>query len=179
MRADSLGFPLTFDVAGRPVLIIGDAGDVDGAKKRALLEAAGAQVRALAPDDFTDADCDGACLVLVVKRDPAVAARVAAAARARGVLVWCSDDPGRSDVAMPAIARLGPLTIAIATAGASPSLASRLRALLEERLGAPFARFVTALGERRRAGDLASRRADLDGLELELRVRYPDWFDEG
>jgi siroheme synthase (precorrin-2 oxidase/ferrochelatase) len=176
MRADSLGFPLLFDVDGHAVLLVADAGDADAARKSALLTAAGAQVRTVTPDAFADADCDGARLVLCIRRDPALAARVAAAARARGVLVWCSDDPARSDVTMPAIARVGPLTIAIATGGASPSLASRLRARIEEQLGDTFARFVTALGARRRAGDIQSRRADLDGFDLELRPRYPDWF---
>jgi siroheme synthase (precorrin-2 oxidase/ferrochelatase) len=77
---------------------------------------------------------------------------------------------------MPAIARLGPVTIAVATSGASPSLASRLRARIEEQLGETFARFAAALGARRKGGDIASRRADLDGFELEIRARYPDWF---
>jgi siroheme synthase (precorrin-2 oxidase/ferrochelatase) len=176
MRAESLGFPITFDVDGVAVLLVGDADDADAARKRLLLEEAGARVRAVAPDDFRADDCDGVRLVLLTRRDPAAAATVAAAARARGALVWCSDDPAGSDFAMPAIARLGPLRLAISTGGGSPSLASRLRALLEAQLGDTFARFVTALAARRRQGDVAARRADLDGFDLELRARYPDWF---
>jgi siroheme synthase (precorrin-2 oxidase/ferrochelatase) len=90
--------------------------------------------------------------------------------------VWCSDDPARSDFAMPAVAQLGPVRIAVATAGASPTLAGKLRATFEEQLGERFADFVRALGKRRAAHGIDERRADVDGFELELRVRYPDWF---
>jgi siroheme synthase (precorrin-2 oxidase/ferrochelatase) len=79
---------------------------------------------------------------------------------------------------MPAIARLGPLRIAISTGGASPSLAGRLRALFEAQLGARFGRFVAALAERRKLHDAAARRADLDDLELTLTTRYPAWFSD-
>jgi siroheme synthase (precorrin-2 oxidase/ferrochelatase) len=174
MRADAFGFPITLDVEGADVLLVG--ADDDAARKRDLLLAAGARVRVVTPAAFVDADCAGARLVLLTAREPALAANVARAARAQGALVWCSDDPARSDLAMPAIAQLGPFRLAIATAGRSPSLASRLRARLEEQLGETFARFVTALGERRPGGDVAARRADLDGFDLEVRARYPDWF---
>jgi siroheme synthase (precorrin-2 oxidase/ferrochelatase) len=176
MRADSLGFPITLDVDGAAVLVVGDSDDADAERKRRLLEEAGAQVRQVAPAHFRDEDCDGARLVLLTRRDRAIATRVAAAARARGALVWCSDEPAACDLAMPAIARLGPLTIAIATSGGSPGLASRLRVRFEEALGETFARFVTALGERRPTQDVAARRADLDGFSLDVRVGYPDWF---
>lgn len=177
MRAESLGFPLTFDVDGMTVLLVGAADDVDAARKRALLEQSGALVRQVAPAAFTDGDVDGARLVLSTTREPELAARVAKAARARHAIVWCSDDPAQSDVAMPAIAQLGPMRIAISTGGASPSLAGRLRALFEAQLGARFGRFVAALAERRKLKDADARRADLDGLELELKVRYPPWLD--
>jgi siroheme synthase (precorrin-2 oxidase/ferrochelatase) len=90
--------------------------------------------------------------------------------------VWCSDDPARSDFAMPAIAQLGPARIAISTAGGSPALAGKLRALFENQLGERFAEFARALARRRAGNTIEQRRADVDGFELELRVRYPDWF---
>src|SRR5882724_9556731 len=105
MRGDAPGFPINFDVDGQVVLVVGD--DDDAARKRELCEEAGARVTQLAPGAFSDGAVDGARLVLLTTREPALAERVSAAARARGVLVWCSDDPGRSDLAMPAIARLG------------------------------------------------------------------------
>ncbi|HEX9105420.1 MAG TPA: NAD(P)-dependent oxidoreductase, partial [Polyangia bacterium] len=117
MRGDAVGFAITLDVEGQAVLVVGD--DADAARKRALLEDARARVTQRAPADFSDADVDGARLELVSAREPALAARVSAAARARGVPVWCSDDPAHSDFAMPAVAQLGPVRITIATAGGS------------------------------------------------------------
>ena len=101
-------------------------------------------------------------------REPALAARVSDAARARGVLVWCSDDPARSDFAMPAIAALGPVRIAVSTAGGSPTLAGKLRAIFEKQLGERFADFVRALASGAPLHSIDERRAGLDGFELEL-----------
>jgi siroheme synthase (precorrin-2 oxidase/ferrochelatase) len=174
MRLDAAGFPITFDVDGRAVLLVGD--DEDAARKRSLLEEGGAAVTQLAPGQFSDDAVDGAKLVLLTARDRALAARVSAAARARGVPAWCSDDPARSDFAMPAIARLGPLRITVSTAGGSPALASRLRAQFEAQLGERFAEFARALAARRPERTVDERRADLDGFDVEVRVTYPGWF---
>ena len=183
MRADALGLPITLDVEGVRVVLVGD--DEDAARKRALVAASGGAVTELAPAAFSDAALDGARLVLSTGHDAALAARVSQAARARGALVWCADDPPRSDFAMPAVARLGAARIAVATAGAAPALSSRVRQALEAGLGETFGRFVTALGELRarvqqEEPDFARRRerltAALDGFVLEIRARYPDWF---
>jgi uroporphyrin-III C-methyltransferase/precorrin-2 dehydrogenase/sirohydrochlorin ferrochelatase len=176
MRGEAVGFAITLDVEGQAVLVVGD--DADAARKRSLLEDAGARVTQLAPAVFSDGAVDGAKLVLSSARDPALAARVSAAARARGIPVWCSDDPACSDFAMPAVAQLGPVRLAISTSGGSPTLAGRLRAIFETQLGARFAAFGRALAARRPARTIDERRADVDGFELELRVRYPDWFDD-
>jgi siroheme synthase (precorrin-2 oxidase/ferrochelatase) len=174
MRGDAIGFAITLDVEGQAVLVVGD--DADAARKRALLEDAGARVTQVASAEFVDEHVDEQRLVLLSVREPALAARVSAAARARSVPVWCSDDPARSDFAMPAIAQLGPARIAISTAGGSPALAGKLRALFENQLGERFAEFARALARRRAGNTIEQRRADVDGFELELRVRYPDWF---
>ncbi|HEY1587663.1 MAG TPA: NAD(P)-dependent oxidoreductase [Polyangia bacterium] len=174
MRGDAVGFAITLDVEGQAVVVIGD--DADAARKRALLEDAGARVTQLAPDAFADAAVDGARLVLLSARDAVLAARVSAAARARGVPVWCSDDPARSDFAMPAIASLGPVRIAVSTSGGSPTLAGKLRAIFEKQLGERFADFARALARRRSAHTIDERRADVDGFDLDVSARYPDWF---
>jgi siroheme synthase (precorrin-2 oxidase/ferrochelatase) len=176
MRTDAPGFSITLDVEGQSILVVGD--DADAARKRALLESAGARVTQLAPGAFADDAVDGARLVLLSVRDPALAARVSAAARARSVPVWCSDDPARSDFAMPAIAQLGPARFAISTAGGSPTLAGKLRAIFEQQLGERFAAFVQALAGRRPSRTIDERRAELDGFDLALEVRYPDWFKD-
>ena len=175
MRGEATGFAITLDVEGQAVLVVGD--DADAARKRALLEDAGARVTQLPPGAFADGAVDGARLVLLSARDPALAARVSAAARARGVPVWCSDDPARSDFAMPAVAALGPVRIAVSTSGGSPTLAGKMRAAFEKQLGDRFADFGRALARRRGGHDVDERRADVDGFDLEITARYPDWFD--
>jgi precorrin-2 dehydrogenase / sirohydrochlorin ferrochelatase len=174
MRGEAIGFAITLDVEGQAVLVVGD--DADAARKRALLEDAGARVTAVAPADFRDELVDGARLVLCSVREAALAARVSDAARARGVPVWCSDDPARSDFAMPAIAALGPVRIAVSTSGGSPTLAGKLRAIFEKQLGERFADFGRALARRRGGHSVDERRGDLDGFDLEIVARYPDWF---
>jgi siroheme synthase-like protein len=141
-------------------------------------------VRNLDAAGFAASVLDGALLVMVAVRDDELAARVHAAARARGVLCWACDNPPHSDLAMPAIARLGVVRFAVSTSGASPGLAGRLRAALETGLGEKFARFVDVLAAlRERAqqdGDETRRRATLlaalEGFQLELSARYPAWF---
>jgi precorrin-2 dehydrogenase/sirohydrochlorin ferrochelatase len=174
MRLDAPGFPINFDVDGQPVVVIGN--DDDARRKCALLQDAGARVTQLPPDAFDETTLAGARLVLLTVRDPSLAARVSAAARARGVLAWCSDNPGCSDFAMPAIAQLGPARLAISTAGGSPSLAARLRALFEAQLGDRFAAFARALAARRPDRSIDERRADLDGFDVHIEVKYPGWW---
>jgi siroheme synthase-like protein len=183
MRADDRGFPITLDLSGARALLVGT--DDDATRKRSLLEDAGAIVSQVAPAAFTDAAADGARVVLYTGHDPALSARIFAAAHARGALCWCADAPEHSDFAMPAVARLGQARFAIATGGGAPALASRLRATVEEQLGDEFATFVTALAELRtrvqsEEPDFARRRdrltSALEGFTLEIRAHYPDWF---
>ena len=154
--ARRLGFPITLDVEGQAVLVVGD--DADAARKRALLEDAGARVTQLAADDFVDAAVDGARLVMCSAREPALAARVSAAARARGVPVWCSDDPERSDFAMPAVAQLGPVRLAVSTSGGSPTLAGKLRADLREAARRALRRLRARAGARGAPADTVDER---------------------
>lgn len=176
-------FPVTLELNDARVLAIGDPGDEESKRKLLLLREAGATV-----DERGTFDAkllDGARVVVVFEHDPALAAKVHKAARKKGVLCWCVDDPAHSDFTMPGIARLGAARIAISTAGASPALSSRLREIFEETLGDDFARFVDELQtirERLKAEepDPVRRRAELqravDGFELEVKARYPGWF---
>jgi siroheme synthase-like protein len=177
------GLPITLDLEGAQVVLVGGGDEAE--RKGELCVEAGAELRRI--DDgaaFRDADLDGARLALVTARDPALAARVHAAARARGILCWACDDPARSDLAMPAVARLGAARVAISTSGFSPVLAARLRAAIETALGERFTRFVEVLGalrERAKSEPDATRRratlqAAVDGFSLEIAARYPEWF---
>ena len=81
---------------------------------------------------------------------PTSTPRVAADATAAGIWVNAADQPADCSFILPAIARNGPLSIAVSTGGASPALARRLR----DRAGALLTDEVVAL-----AADLAARRA--------------------
>lgn len=158
-------------LAGRRVLIAGGGG-VAAQKVAALLDA-GACVHVVAPDvsgveaflrrihrvsrrAVRDEDVDGAALVIAATNDVDVNRRLAAAARARGVLVNAVDDPPGCDFYLPAIVRRGPVTITVGTNGGSPLFAARLRRVLEAAL-------PTSVGE---LGDFlkAARRRGLRGL---------------
>ena len=79
-----------------------------------------------------------------------VDAAVAADATAAGLWVNAADQPADCSFILPAVARNGPLAIAVSTGGASPALARRLR----DRAATLLTDEVVAL-----AGDLAERRA--------------------
>ena len=67
--------------------------------------------------------------------DPIVDSRVADLARDRGTWVNAADRPNDCSFILPAIARSGPVTIAVSTDGTSPSLAQRLRDEVRQLLG--------------------------------------------
>jgi uroporphyrin-III C-methyltransferase / precorrin-2 dehydrogenase / sirohydrochlorin ferrochelatase len=136
-------YPLTLDVAGRRVVVVG-GGPIAARRARALVNAK-AQVYVVAPsvcEDLTDfvreghvtwqprdyitGDLDGAWLVHTATGDRAADDLVAADAEA--ARVWCvrADDAGRSAAWTPAVTRAGEVTVAI-TAGGDPRRATTLR----------------------------------------------------
>src|SRR5579863_2670285 len=121
MRLDALGLPVTLDLDGKRVLLIGDDDD-ERARKLLLLQDARAMIDVIAPAQLFDAMIDGCALVMLTCHDRVLAQHLFLATRARHVLLWCSDDPEHSDLAMPAIARLGSrVRVATSTAGAAPA----------------------------------------------------------
>ncbi|MBI2802306.1 MAG: hypothetical protein HYX63_18830 [Gammaproteobacteria bacterium] len=172
--------PLFVSLQEVPVLVVG-GGEV-AARKITLLRAAGASITLVAPEvcaeltsavhagdvmwkaaRFTPDDVHGQRLVIAATNDSTTNAAVAAAAQAAQIFVNVVDDAVRSNCVMPAIVDRSPVIVAISTGGASPVLATELRAQLETflapRLGA-LARF--ALNHRHavkaRHPDLATRR---------------------
>ncbi len=82
------------------------------------------------------ADIDGAALVYAATGDEAEDARVAALARAAGVLVNVVDNLDQSAFITPAIVDRDPVTVAIGTEGAAPVLARAIKRDVEARLPA-------------------------------------------
>ena len=158
--------PVFVDLRGRRVLLVG--GGPVAARKAALLHAAGARLRVVAPERcaelqalasrsdieflpqrFTPATL-GDCVLVVAATDSAETNHeVAAAARSARIWVNVVDDAAAGDCLMPSIIDRSPVIVAIGTGGATPTLARRVRArieaLLPERLGA----LARAAGERR------------------------------
>jgi precorrin-2 dehydrogenase/sirohydrochlorin ferrochelatase len=133
-------YPILLQLAGQCCLVVG-GGPVGLRKVRGLL-AAGARVRlvsAVMPNaahtlnieriarPFCPDDLHGATLAFAASGDRECDGRVAAEARRRGIPVCLAGQPAEGDFTLPAVLRRGDLTVAVATAGRSPTLAAALR----------------------------------------------------
>lgn len=79
---------------------------------------------------FRPEDAEGVFLLFAATGDRAANARILGAGRAFGALANVADDPEGSDFHVPAVARKGPVTVAVSTEGASPALSAWLRDIL-------------------------------------------------
>jgi siroheme synthase-like protein len=163
------GYPVALDLHGVTVLVVG-AGPV-AARKVHALAGAGANVHVVAPDvcpelesavldgnvarlrmrPYEPADLDGVRLVVAATGLADVDAAVAADATAAGIWVNVADRPDECTFILPAVARNGPLTIAVSTDGASPALAGRLRDRAAELLSDDLVALAGRLGRERAA----------------------------
>jgi uroporphyrin-III C-methyltransferase/precorrin-2 dehydrogenase/sirohydrochlorin ferrochelatase len=180
-------FPLFLKLAGERVLVVG-GGEVALRKVRLLLRAQArvelvarelhpelaAAGLALRAGEFTPAQLDGCRLAIAATDDAALNARVAEAARARGIPVNVVDDEAASSWVSAAIVDRAPLMVAISSGGGAPVLARRLREKLEGLIPEGYgrlARFLGAMRERLRRAPVAQRRAAteqfLDGAGAE------------
>jgi len=157
------GYPVQLLVAGRCCVVVG-AGAVGRRKIDGLL-AAGARVRVVDPRAaelslpdgveicnrlFAAPDLDGAFLAFAATGSAAVNAAVAEAARLRGIPLNRADQPGGGDFSLPAVLRLGRLSVAVATDGASPAAARLLRDQIAAELDPAWTVFVEIAAALRR-----------------------------
>lgn len=112
-------------------------------------------MRQVSPTEYRTDMCADVFLVVAQTGDPALDRRVTADAAAAGALRYAHDQPEVSDFAFPAVARRGPLALAVSTDGVAPALARRMR---EE-----LARLLEEAG------------AELDGLLRELEHEREEW----
>jgi uroporphyrin-III C-methyltransferase / precorrin-2 dehydrogenase / sirohydrochlorin ferrochelatase len=128
--------PLFFDLAGRRVVVVGVGAMAD--RRAELACSAGAAVFQL--EAVSAADLKGAAAVFVATGDLDRDTDARRAAKQAGVPVNVADRPALSDFILPAIIDRDEVVVAVSTGGASPSLATLLRArieaLLPERIGA-------------------------------------------
>lgn len=143
-------------------------GKISEGKIAGLLEA-GAQIDVVAPEvtdkialwarkkkirlqrrPFRAADLRGMFLVVAATNSKKVHQSIYRQARVHGVLCNIVDVPPLCDFYYPAVVRRGQLQIAISTAGASPSLARRLREELEIAFGPEYADWLQRLSRERK-----------------------------
>jgi siroheme synthase-like protein len=166
-------FPVLLDLRDRRCLVVG-GGPVGERRAVALLEC-GARVVLVSPAltptlaalvaagrlehrarRFFRGDVRGCVLAVAASGRADVDRAVAAAARARRVLVNAVDRPACCDVILPSVLRRGELQIAVSTGGRSPALAREIRRRLEPLFGEEYAALVEQAGrERARAREAA------------------------
>jgi precorrin-2 dehydrogenase len=159
-------FPLFLKLHGRRCLVVG-GGKISEGKIAGLLET-GAKVHVVAPKatpkiiewhkrkklrlaqrPFRLTDLTNMFLVVAATNSPKVHRAIYREARKRNVLCNIVDVPPLCDFYYPAVVRRGQLQIAISTAGASPSLARRLREEMESAFGPEYAAWLAHLSQER------------------------------
>ena len=182
-------FPVGLNLEGRDCVVIGASDDREAIEKTAALEESGANVRRLTnPEALEDEDVSGAFFVISTPQDEALSARLRSLADRHRFLLCCIDQPAQGFVAMTAVAKAGPVRVAISTAGLAPRVGKKLKQALQRAMDATFAAFVGELAQRRervreahpRADESSLRRSDAidaaEGFEATVEFRYPNWF---
>jgi uroporphyrin-III C-methyltransferase/precorrin-2 dehydrogenase/sirohydrochlorin ferrochelatase len=156
-------FPAFLELSGRIALVLGEGEAID--RKAEPLARCGAILRRAAR--FDPALLDGVAIAIGADAAEEDLRALSAEAQLRGIPVNIVDRAELCSFVMPAIVDRDPITVAISTGGAAPTLARMLRqrieAVLPPRLGALAAlagRFQARI--RRALPDLAARRRFLD-----------------
>lgn len=137
-------FPIFIDLVGREVLVVG--GGIVGTEKVTQMVKTQAVVTVVSPEiseeiadfvhrgqvswrarTFEDDDLNGFFLAIAATNVPEVNARVFQLAEGRNMWANSVDDLDNCSFIMAAVAKAGPLQIAVSSSGASPTLAGRLR----------------------------------------------------
>jgi precorrin-2 dehydrogenase/sirohydrochlorin ferrochelatase len=158
--------PIFIDVSERTCIVIG-GGEIAERKARSLIEA-GANVVVISPDiisglavmndagevrhlarAYRPGDLADAWLAFDATGDDATTIAVVAEARERGVPLNVADEPERCTFIAPSVLRRGSLQLAVATGGASPALARRIREELEDHFGREYELIVELLARAR------------------------------
>lgn len=183
-------FPVSLNLTGRTCVVIGERDDREAIEKAAALREAGADlvwlqdIGAVRDEDLTDA-----FFVLSTPQDEALSRRLRALADRHRFLLCCIDQPKFGFVAMAAIAKAGPVRVAISTAGLAPRVGKILKFALQRAFDQKFVRFVECLATQRERvrrrhpapGDSPIRRSAMieaaSGFEADLTLHYPEWFE--
>lgn len=184
-------FPVSLNLMGRKCVVIGAHDDREAIEKHAALRESGADVTWITDTAaLRDEDVRDAFFVISTPQDAALSAHLRELADRHRFLLCCIDQPAYGFVAMAAIAKAGPVRVAISTTGLAPRVGKRLKIRLQEAMDATFARFVDCLATQKTrikralpgSEHGAKRRAAMidaaDGFDVEIRFVYPEWFEE-
>jgi siroheme synthase-like protein len=167
LPVDTPVYPVAMVLKERRCLVVG-GGQIAERKARGLL-AGGAQVHVVAKEllppmralagspglasmeerPYRQGEVAGYWLVIAATGDPDVNRAVYDDGEAAGVWVNSADDPANCSFILPAVARQGPVTVAISTNGYSPALASWLKQHVVEQMGPELAELAELLAEAR------------------------------
>jgi siroheme synthase-like protein len=96
---------------------------------------------------YDASDLDGCFLVVAATQDTELNTQVYRDAEQRSMLVNVVDVPDLCNFILPAVQRMGPIAVAISTAGASPALAKRMKREAAEMFGPEYAELAFLLDE--------------------------------
>lgn len=119
---------------------------------------------------WLEPDLDSADIVFAATDDPALHRRIQAATRARRLLLNVADTPDLCDFYLSSVVQKGQLKIAISTNGKSPTVAKRVRAMLEETLPEELDEVLQQMTVIREkvSGDFAAKVKSLNAVTAEL-----------
>lgn len=129
--------------AGFSLFVVADQID-DGLRSLLLERGATCEQRR-----YETGDLEGAQVVIAATDDAELNARIVDDARNARALACDASNPQRGDFTMPAVARVGELTIGVDSGGAAPALSRRIVRELAETLGQPYAAAVHAFAAMR------------------------------
>ena len=190
MRSDV--FPIGLRLEGKLCLVIGDGEEAE--RRAKALVAAGAAVNVVTTRPtaeterlasagcfvlfqraFLESDLAGVWLAVYTDPDAAEALRIGERATAARVFFCAVDQPAASSYSHLALAKAGPVTVAISTNGRAPALARRLREEIDRIFTeAGLHEFAEKLAQLRDRTPRGERRsvlgAAVDGVRVEGRL---------
>jgi siroheme synthase-like protein len=187
------GYPVVLDLVGRSCLVVG--GGPVAARRADGLVASGGRVTVVAPTTVADIDANpsltvhrrpyrrgevsGYHLVITATGSPDVDRAVVDDATAAGVLVSSADRVTPGSMQLPAVHRVGPVTVAVSTGGASPALSRWLRTRIATAIPEQIAVVCELVDEARRRLREAGRPTESVDWDTVLDEQVVPLVEEG
>jgi len=160
-------YPVNLDIRDQLCLVVG--GGVVAKRKVEALLACGPRLVLISPElcdglaviadknqiewqerEYQTGDLQGAKLVFAATDNPVIQQNIKNEADKAGILVNVITDPESCSFQVPAMFRRGDLLLTVATCGASPALAARIRKELETKYGEEYALLLNLMSALRK-----------------------------